>query len=104
MTKTNGTDPRDALRGCLIHIKQTGEAIATAEAQRSDAVSVGDLASVRRATKHLADLRSDLDALTEGRKLLEAKVVELDSADRIKAVDAAIEQIRPQIEEVIVAV
>jgi hypothetical protein len=99
MTKSE-LDPRDALRGCLIHIRQTSDAIDEATKQRSDHVAAGDLDLVRRTTKRITDLKSDLAALEEGRALLEARVAGLDTEQRIAACDTAADELKPSLEGV----
>jgi hypothetical protein len=92
-------DPREALRGCHVHIRQTGDAIDEATKQRAEHVAAGDLELVRRTTKRIGDLKSDLAALEEGRVLLEHRVDQLASAERLAAADAAIETVRPALED-----
>jgi hypothetical protein len=97
-------DPRDALRNCVVHIRQTNDAIAEADRQRGDAVAEGDLAAVRKINRRLVDLKDDLASLEEGRALFEAQVAKLDSAARIAACDAAAEEMKPALEEVCAAI
>jgi hypothetical protein len=99
MGKPNDDNPRDALRNCVVHIFQLGEQIAEATRQRGAHVAAGDLALVRRTNKHIDDLKSDLAALAEGRALIEQRVAQLDSEERLAAADSAIETLRPLLEE-----
>jgi hypothetical protein len=71
---TKKEDPRDALRNTQVHIKQVTEAIAETERQRSEAVAGGDLESLRKYNRRIADLKSDLGSLEEGRGLFAAQV------------------------------
>jgi hypothetical protein len=52
-------DVHEALRNCVVHIRQTNDAIVEADRQRTDAITEGDLDVVRRVNKRLgARLRS----------------------------------------------
>jgi hypothetical protein len=97
-------DPRDALRNCVVHIRQTNDAIAEAEGQRGEAVAAGDLAAVRKINKRIAELKDDLGSLAEGRVLFEAQVGKLDAEARIAATDAAAEEMKPALDEVCAAI
>jgi hypothetical protein len=104
MVKPIELDPREALRNCGVHARQINEQIAEADKQRSDAVAAGDLDAVRKINRRVADLKNDLVTLAEGRALFETRVAQLDAGDRIAACDAAIEQLKPLAEAVIVLV
>ena len=94
-------DVHEALRNCVVHIRQTNDAIVEADRQRTDAITEGDLDVVRRVNQRIADLKGDLAALEEGRCMLGRKVAQLASTERLAVADAAIEAIRPALEELI---
>lgn len=104
MSKNSTTDPREALRNCETHIRQTNEAIDEAGRQRADAVAAGDLDLVRRVTKRITDLKGDLAALEQGHGLIVAKVAQLDSEARIATCDNAAEELKPSLEQVCAAI
>jgi hypothetical protein len=89
----------EALRNCLVHIGQVKQSLVEADSQRADAIAASDLAAVRKTNRRIADLKDDLAALEEGRGTLERKVAQLAGAERLAAADAAIEEIRPALEE-----
>ena len=92
-------DVHEALRNCLVHIGQVKQSLVEADSQRAEAIAASDLAAVRKTNRRIADLKDDMAALEEGRGLLERKAAQLASEERLAAADAAIETIRPALEE-----
>jgi hypothetical protein len=66
-------------------------------------VADGDLDRVRKSTRRIGDLKADLDALSQGRALLEAQVAR-DSEARIVACDVAAAELQPSLEDVCTAI
>jgi hypothetical protein len=88
----------------LGHIEETASAIAEAQRLRDVAVADGDLDRVRKTSRRITDLKMDLDALAQGKTLLEAQVAKLDSEARIAACDTAAAELRPSLEDVCSAI
>jgi hypothetical protein len=102
MKPQNPVTPRDELRDCVTHLRQTVDAIAAAQAQRAEFVAAGNLVECRKIDARIADLMSDKRALFERRGLLARQAASAELQVRLLARNVAIDsEVEPKLEAVL---